>query len=136
MTWQTVERLGKTAMSRTLGLWPIRPLNEWVATSLNYVSFMMSGMMSGMLQKLLQGMRVSMVVSVDGEVVETNASHPSGSHSNAFVLVDIPFDSILADPKAAALMTKPAPDPAQLADLDLPGLKIERADKTITVKFR
>lgn len=97
---------------------------------------MMSGMMSGMMQKMLAGMRVSMVVSVDGEVVETNASHPAESHSNAFVLVDIPFDTILADPKAAALMTKPAPDPADLASLDLPGLKIEKPGKTIRVEFR
>ena len=96
----------------------------------------LGGMMSGMMQKVLQGMRISLVVSVEGEVVESNATFPSERHANAFILVDIPFDTILSDPRAAALMTQPAPDPAALAELKIPGLRIEEPGKTIRVKFR
>lgn len=97
---------------------------------------MMGGMMTGMMKSMLQGMRISMVMSVDGEVVETNARYPSDNHPNAFVLVDIPFDTILSNPEAAALMMQPAPDPRALAKMDIPGLKMEEPGKTIRVKFK
>jgi hypothetical protein len=97
---------------------------------------MMGGMMTGMMQKMLQGMRVSMVLSVDGKVLETNAKYPAASYPNTFVLMDLPFDAILSHPDAAGMMMQPAPDLSALAAMDIPGLKMEEPGKAIRIRFK
>jgi hypothetical protein len=98
---------------------------------------MLGGMGLQMMAPMLKGMRVSMLISVDGEIVETNAKFRSEKHDNVVTLIDIAFDKVLNDPKGAKLLQSgQQTDPRELAKLDIEGLHLEEPDKELTIRFK
>lgn len=97
---------------------------------------MMGGMSAGMMAPMLKGMRVSLLLFVNGEIVESNASHPSAKNPNVIYLTDIAFDKVLADPEGAKMLDMEDVQPGDLAKLDIPGIVIEDPEKEVVIKFR
>lgn len=98
---------------------------------------MLGGMGLQMMAPMLKGMRVSMVLSVDGEIVDTNAKYRSEKHENAVTLIDIAFDKVLNDPQGAKLLQSGQEiDPRELAKLDIAGLLLEEPDKKLFISFK
>ncbi len=97
----------------------------------------MFGGMDAMFGNMFQGMRVRMLVRVDGEVVESNAEYPVAGRDNLFTLMDVEFDRFLDDPDALQLLMAEDPDALyKLKDKDIPGIRVEDPDQTITIRFR
>lgn len=98
---------------------------------------MLGGMGLQMMAPMLKGMRISMLISVDGEIVETNAKFRSEEHDNVVTLVDVVFDRLLNDPAGAELLQGGEDlDPRTLATLDIPGLRIEDPTKELVIRFK
>jgi len=88
-----------------------------------------------MLKEMLGGLRMSIAVEVEGEIVETNATHREGSR---VTLLDIAFAELLSN--EAALRKMATQEPETLAELkaftkELPGLKLE-VEPEVTVRFQ
>jgi hypothetical protein len=96
----------------------------------------MGNMGMQMMAPMLKGMRMSLLVAVDGKVVESNASFPHPSHANVVTLADIDFDKLLAHPEGMkALQAGPDANPADLAKLGIDGVKVEDPAKEIVIRF-
>ena len=95
---------------------------------------------AGMMQQMapmFAGMRLTLMVMVDGDIKETNASYRSGKKANLLTVMDVPMDKMLANPQAMKIMANDK-DPDQYKKIDalkIEGVKMGDADKTITIKF-
>ncbi len=108
-----------------------------VTEAMGGMNGMMEGMGMQMMAPMMKGMRMSFLVFLNGEVVETNAKFQSKKHPNVITLMDLQFDKILADPNGGELMKASANmDSAKLAAMDVDGLRVEAPDKVIEVKFK
>jgi hypothetical protein len=97
----------------------------------------MGAAMMQMMAPMLKGMRMTFITQVNGSIVKTNAKFTSAKHPNAFVVMDMPMDKLLANPEAMKLMSSDSPqDRAKLAALNIPGVLLEDPDKAITVSFK
>lgn len=96
----------------------------------------MDAMGMQMMAPMLKGMRMSLLVAVEGKVVESNASFPHEKYPNVVTLADIDFDKLLAHPEGMkALQAGPNADPADLAKLGIDGVKVEDPAKEIQIRF-
>ncbi len=89
-----------------------------------------------MMKPMMKGMRITLLLSVDGEIVETNSSFKSEKHPNVITLMDLRMDQLLEHPQAMEIMKAGADGADKLAALNLPGIKIENPQKEITVSFK
>jgi len=81
-----------------------------------------------MMQQMFKGMHVAVQVEVEGDIVKTNATYRDGSR---VTLVDISFDSILADPKRFEQLVVAQPkgiEEAKAMMQGIPGIKVETND--------
>ncbi len=117
---------------------PVRgyPYGEDPAGPRDWNSLLGSDLTDDMLAKL-EGLRIALYVILGGSIVESNAAYPSDRHPNVLTILDLPFDQILADPAAQEAIKQTGPDVRQvLSDLDVRGVRIEEAGKTIDVRFQ
>ena len=89
-----------------------------------------------MMKPMMEGMRVSFLVMVDGEVVETNSRFQSSKRPNVITLMDISMDKVFDHPEASKLMMQGENDVAKLAELNVPGVRLEDPTQEITVSFK
>ena len=95
------------------------------------------------MMQMFEGFRVRLVVKVDGEITESNASHIGRGAKDGkrqFVtLMDMDFDALMKAPDALAkMMAMGQPqdlDAAAAAFKDVPGLKVETAPR-VEIAFR
>jgi hypothetical protein len=93
--------------------------------------------MARMVAPMLSGMRLSLMVKVNGEIVETNSDHRSAEHPDIITVLDMPVEKMVGHPEAMSILSSQAPDMlARLRALDLPGVKLEDEAKTISVLFK
>lgn len=88
-----------------------------------------------MMKAMFDGMRMATHVEVMGDIVETNATHRSGSR---VTLLDIDFGAMLADEGVLKAMAGDKPE--TMADLKkfmemFPGLKLE-TEPEVTIRFQ
>ena len=97
----------------------------------------MSDMPMDMLKPMLSGMRMTLLIAVEGEIVETNARYQSQKQPNVVTVMDISMDRLLDHPEGAKLLQSgQASDTAALAALDIPGIKMEEPGKEIVIRFK
>jgi len=91
------------------------------------------GEMLGMVKPRLAGMRATLMVRVNGEIVETNAKFRPGNTGNQILMAELQMDKLLEDPKAfdQLLQTMKKTQAA-----DLPGLKMEDPTRPTVIKFK
>jgi hypothetical protein len=89
-----------------------------------------------MMKPMLGGMRITLLVSVDGTIVETNSKFRSEKHPNVVTLMDIRMDKLFDHPEAMGIMSAGDDGADKLAKLNLPGVKIEDPKKEITISFK
>lgn len=86
-----------------------------------------------MMQMMFRDARFRVAVNVDGEIVETNASHRSG---NTVTLFDLNFGEMVQDTSALRqfmeFSDKETADPSDLSDL--PGVTVEEQEE-VTIRF-
>jgi hypothetical protein len=98
---------------------------------------MMSQLPLEMMKPMVKGMRMSLVVSVNGEIVETNAKFRSEDHPNVITLMDMQMEKLLEQPNAAELIQHSGgADAAALAKLDIPGVQFETPGKEVLIRFK
>lgn len=86
---------------------------------------------------MLKGARFAFIVRVKGTVVDTNARYKSALDAGAFTLYAINMDEALKNKTAAKLLSANDPSASdKFADMDVPGIKVEDPDKTITIAFK
>ncbi len=97
----------------------------------------MEGAMGDMFANMFKGMRMSMFIDVEGEIVETDAQHRSGTRPNRIALLDMNMDELMSHPDAMNLMMSNDPQAMyQLQEEGVPGLLMENPEKAITIRFR
>lgn len=97
----------------------------------------MGGEMMGMMAPMLKGMRLSFLVQVEGAIKETNSKYRSEKNPNVVTIMDVPMDRVLSNPAALKLMSSKKPeDREKMAAMNIPGVRMESLEKTITVKFK
>ena len=85
----------------------------------------------------LEGLRIALHLIVEGNIVETNAKFPSSKHPNVVTLLDLPFDQLLADPKAReAVKNAGSQIRTVLGESNIEGVRMEEVNKEITVRFK
>lgn len=90
-----------------------------------------------MMRQMMKGAGFRLAVTVDGEIVETDATHRSGS---TITLVEMDLEPLVQDSSAfAQLMVDDQRSGSPKAAIDslnaLPGISIE-PQRTVTVRFR
>jgi hypothetical protein len=86
-----------------------------------------------MAQQFLKDTRLTILVNVEGGIVQTDAAHRDGSR---VILADIPFGDLLKDPtRLKGLKNAETWDEAVKLFAGVPGIRMEPKEK-ITVKFQ
>lgn len=91
--------------------------------------------MDEMLRQIYSDMRMTISVEVEGSIVSSNATYQEG---NRVTLLDLDFNSILANPEATErLLSNQAESITDLQELaaNVPGVKIETNDP-VRIRFR
>ncbi len=91
--------------------------------------------MAEQMKMMFKDMRISMAVEVEGEIVDTNASHREGSR---ITLMELDFGKLLENPeKFEALQSAEGQNLQEVKKLmeDLPGIKVE-LNPELKVSFR
>lgn len=86
-------------------------------------------------REMFEGMRIAMAVEIDGEIVETNATHREGQR---ITVMEMDFARLLQEPERLEEFRRVNPQSVQGAKSllhDVPGMKVDLNDK-IRVKFR
>ncbi len=98
----------------------------------------MDEMQFGMMKQMLAGtgMRVSFLVFVNGEVVETNSRFQSAKRPNVIALMDISMDKLFEDPQASKLLLAGEDGLDKLADLQIKGVQLESPNREIFISFK
>ena len=92
--------------------------------------------MEQMMASMLAGMRLTLLVRVEGEIKETNASHRSEKHKDVITVMDLQMDEVIKNPEAFKLLAGgDARAEAKLRQMNLPGVKLPEKAKAIEVKF-
>jgi len=97
----------------------------------------MDDAMAAMMMPMMQGMRVAMYVRVEGEIVESDATFTSVPEDNMVTLMYVNFDELIQHPDAMSTMM--ANDPRaiyKLQDAGAPGVRVEKQDQPVTIRFR
>jgi len=89
-----------------------------------------------MMKPMMAGMRITLLVAVDGEIVETNSKFRSEKRPNVVTLMDIRMDKLFEHPEAMGVMSAGDDGPDKLAKLNIPGVKIEDPQKEVTISFK
>ena len=89
-----------------------------------------------MMKPMIAGMRITLLVAVDGDIVDTNSKFRSEKHANVVTVMDIRMDQLFDHPEAMSLMSAGDDGANKLAELNLPGVKIEDPKKEITISFK
>jgi len=87
-----------------------------------------------MMQQMFDGLRVAIHLEVEGEIIETNATHRDGSR---VTLMEMDFSKLLQDPERFQAFVKSDPDSLEGAKelmKDLPGAKVDLNDE-IKIRF-
>jgi len=95
----------------------------------------MEDMAMKMMKKILQDMHLSLVVEVQGTILETNAEYHDGP---CVTLLDLDFNKVLADPEKFQALARANPQTLQDAKAlikGLDGVKIETAPE-VKIKFQ
>jgi hypothetical protein len=101
------------------------------------VNDMGEAMMAQMMGSMFKGMRMVFAVSVQGEVLDTNAAYPSDKRPGLITVIDLPMDRLIGNTKAMEAVSGEDPRAlAKLQQLDIDGLKLEEEGKTIRIRFR
>jgi len=88
-----------------------------------------------MMSQFLDGLRVAVYVVVDGEIIETNATHHEGSR---ITLMEMDFGKLLQDPARFQAFARQEPESLEAAKAlmkDLPGIKID-LNPEVQIRFR
>lgn len=88
-----------------------------------------------MMREMLRDSRFSVRLVLDGDIVETDASHRDG---NRITLIDLDFDALLEDPEALERLMgieDPSSEQANALLAELPGVRFETREE-VTVRFR
>ena len=88
-----------------------------------------------MLRQMFGGMRIAMTVVIKGSIVETNATHRSGSR---ITLADVDFGKMLDKPELLAKMAEIPPGDTEAAMAmfkKVPGMKVDMNDE-LRISFR
>ena len=88
-----------------------------------------------MMQQMLKDMHMTVVIEVQGNIVETNAQWRDASR---ITLMDLDFNKVLADPAKLKALTKikdPNSSDAKALLKTVPGVKVETAE-TVKIKFQ
>lgn len=97
----------------------------------------MDDAMGAMFANMFKGMRMRMLIEVEGEIVETDASHRSTSRPNRIALVDVDMDKLMEHPDALQrLMGEDQQAMYELQKEGAPGLLMEDPEKPIMIRFR
>ena len=91
-----------------------------------------SGLGADILAQIFGGMRIAVHVIIEGEIVETNASHVEGSR---IILYDVDLGRMIADPAVMEQMAGGFTRRRDLAAVEIPGVVVEPSD-VVVVRFR
>lgn len=101
----------------------------------------MAGMADGMatammasMAPMMKGMRISYLVKVNGEILETNAEHQP--RENTVLVMDMKVDKLLSDAEAMAQMESGIEGLSQLAATNHPGLTIQDPSEPLVITFQ
>lgn len=88
-----------------------------------------------MVRQMFDGLRISTTLVIQGKVIDTNATHRTGS---TIVLTEVDFGELLNKPEVLARLAAIQPvDQAEAMDMikNIPGMKIDMNDE-LRVRFR
>jgi hypothetical protein len=90
--------------------------------------------MTDQVKQLFQGMKITLTVAVDGNIVETNASHREGSK---ITLAELDFGKVMEMPELFTKLSPALPksmEESKLLMQDIPGIKVDLHDE-IRIRF-
>lgn len=83
----------------------------------------------------IKGKKDSVLVTLDGEIIESNAKYMPRSTQNVILLYHMDFDKILGSEQGRKSMNSGA-RPLDLVAAGVPGVMVEERTKVITARFR
>lgn len=92
-------------------------------------------MMPGPMAEMFKGMRMAIFLDLEGDIVETNATHRDG---NIITIMEMDFAKILEDPERFKAFSKASPKSVSEARelmKDFPGIKVD-LNEELVVKFK
>lgn len=92
-------------------------------------------MAMAMMKQMFSDMRVAMVVEIEGDIIETNATYRK---DNRITIMDMDFGELLADEEAFKKFTKSKDQSIENAKKymkDIPGIKMDMNDELV-IKFK
>ena len=88
-----------------------------------------------MAQKMFKDMKIRVVITVQGAITETNATHREG---NEVTLMEMDFNALLANPekfqKLASANSRRFEDMKDIVK-DMPGMKVD-LNETLEIRFK
>ncbi|MBN1521490.1 MAG: hypothetical protein JW928_03065 [Candidatus Aureabacteria bacterium] len=93
-----------------------------------------SDMMENPMAQMFKGMRMAIAIEVDGDIIETNATHREG---NIITLMEMDFGKILENPEKFKEFSKVNPKSVEESKelmKDIPGIKVE-LNESVEIKF-
>jgi hypothetical protein len=94
-----------------------------------------AAMMLQQMKSMFKGMKIAMAIEVEGNVVETNATHVDGSR---VTIMELDFGKLLEMPEKLMEFSQLEPDSVEDAKAfmkDIPGFKVDM-NKELTIKFK
>lgn len=92
-------------------------------------------MAMGMMSQMFKGMRVAMIVEIDGDIVDTNATHRDGQR---ITIMDMNFEKLLEDEEAFKEFVSSSDQGIENAKeymKNIPGVKVDMNDELV-IKFK
>lgn len=94
----------------------------------------MGAAMLQMMAPMMAGMRMTAILQVDGDIVETDAAYMAGSKNNAITIYDINLDEMLKHPEAMKYLQDPTAM-EQTEGKNIPGVKAHNMGRSIKIAF-
>jgi len=94
-----------------------------------------AAMMLAQMKNMFKGMKIAMAIEVEGDVVETNATHVEGSR---VTIMELDFGKLLEMPEKLVQFSQLQPETVEDAKAfmkDIPGFKVDM-NKELMVKFK
>lgn len=88
--------------------------------------------MIGMFKGMFEGARIRTLLTVGGEILETNSPHQDGS---SVTLLEVDFDTLLADPASVEAMATSSDRPSRTTLAQIQGVKVVEQPE-LTIRFR
>jgi hypothetical protein len=94
-----------------------------------------AAMMLAQMKSMFKGMKIAMAIEVDGNLVETNATHVQGSR---VTIMELDFGKLLEMPEKLMQFSQMQPETVEDAKAfmkDIPGFKVDM-NTELTIKFQ